>query len=391
MTSLLNNQRPASAIDLICFSHLRWNFVFQRPQHLMTRFADHLRVFYIEEYVIDNGNNPFVEVTKTSGNLWIVTPHLPEGLAGTEADVVKKLVDELIVTYKITRFISWYYTPMALNYSRHLKAEKVVYDCMDELSAFKFSPPELKQREQELLNLCNVVFTGGDSLYQTKRNQHDHVYSFPSSIDYEHFSSARATIDDPADQYDIPFPRMGFFGVIDERFDISLLESLAKGRPDWHFVLLGPVVKIDPASLPQSENIHYLGMKTYQELPAYISNWDVALILFAINESTRFISPTKTPEYLAAGKPVVSTPIADVVKTYGTKNLVHIAANAETFADAIEKALMNRYDPAWKSAVDKMLASNSWDITWHKMVELMDIEIVNADQETHSKIAKSYV
>lgn len=391
MNSLLNNQQTVLQADLLCFSHLRWDFVFQRPQHLMTRFANHTRVFYIEEYIIDKENIPFLQVTKNSDNLWVVTPHLPENTAGEEAGILKALIEDLIATYKISRFISWYYTPMALNYSRQLQPEKIVYDCMDELSAFKFSPPELKQREQELLNMCNVVFTGGDSLYQTKRNQHDHVYSFPSSIDYKHFSSARAVIADPPDQRNIPYPRLGFFGVIDERFDIILLESLAKTRPDWHFVLLGPVVKIDPASLPQADNIHYLGMKTYQQLPEYISNWDVALILFAINESTRFISPTKTPEYLAAGKPVVSTPIADVVKAYGRQNLVHIAANAETFIDAIEKALKNQHDPVWKNAVDNNLALNSWDLTWQRMVQLIDIQLINGDQEYHRKTVKSYV
>lgn len=320
-----------------------------------------------------------------------MVPHLPENLISENAAVVKNLVDQFIKDYKISRFVSWYYTPMALNYSRHLQPEKVIFDCMDELSAFKFSPPELKQREKELLNISNVVFTGGDSLYQSKRNQHDHVYLFPSSIDFKHFSSARAAIADPEDQKHIPFPRMGFFGVIDERFDIALLRSLAEKKPDWHFVLLGPVVKIDPASLPQAENIHYLGMKTYQELPTYISNWDVALILFAINESTRFISPTKTPEYLAAGKPVVATPIADVVKSYGTENLVHIAANTETFTEAIEKALKDRDDPGWLDAVDKNLASNSWDITWQKMAELAEIQLTAGDQDYHSKNVKAYV
>jgi UDP-galactopyranose mutase len=357
----------------------------------MTRFADYIRVFYIEEYVIDTNNTPTLQVNKIEDNLWIITPHLPENLIKEEAGVIKALIDQFMITYKITRFISWYYTPMALAYSRHLKPQKIVFDCMDELSAFKFSPPELKQREQNLINMCDVVFTGGDSLYQTKRNQHDHVYSFPSSIDYQHFSSARADIADPDDQKDIPYPRMGFFGVIDERFDIALLESLAKKRPDWHYVLLGPVVKIDPASLPQAANIHYLGMKTYQQLPAYISNWDVALILFAINESTRFISPTKTPEYLAAGKPVVSTPIADVVKAYGLQNLVHIAANAKTFIDAIEKALANRNDPEWKKAVDNNLASNSWDLTWQKMVALIGVELIKGDQKNHPKTVKAYV
>lgn len=388
MTNLFNS--PVKT-DLICFSHLRWNFVFQRPQHLMTRFAAHMRVFYIEEYVIDTIQIPFLQVNNIAENLWIVTPHISKELVHEENNIIKGLVDQLIETNNITRFFSWYYTPMALNYSRHLQPEKVIFDCMDELSAFKFSPPALKQRERELLSLCDLVFTGGDSLFQTKKNQHDAVYLFPSSIDYSHFSAARSALADPVDQQMIPYPRMGFFGVIDERFDVQLLRDIATKKPDWHFVMLGPVVKIDPASLPAMPNIHYLGMKTYNQLPAYISNWDVALILFALNESTRFISPTKTPEYLAAGKPVVSTPIADVVKAYGVKNLVHIATSAETFVDAIKKAMVNREDHAWKSAVDADLASNSWDRTWQEMALLMGVDVRENDEKMQSKNTKVYV
>lgn len=280
---------------------------------------------------------------------------------------------------------------MALNYSRHLDSEKMIFDCMDELSAFKFSPPDLKQREHELLNVCDLVFTGGDSLFQTKKNQHDKVFLFPNSIDYQHFSTARSRLDDPIDQQDIPFPRMGFFGAIDERLDILLLEAIALKRPDWNFIMVGPVVKIDPGSLPKMNNIHYLGMRTYNQLPAYISNWDVALILFALNESTRFISPTKTPEYLAAGKTVVSTPIADVVKAYGVNNLVQIAASAETFVEAIEKAMANRENPEWKKAVNANLASNSWDLTWHKMATLIGMDVKMNNQKTHAKNTKVYV
>jgi len=388
MNNLPDNQPQ---VDLICFSHLRWNFVFQRPQHLMTRFTKYMRVFFIEEYVIDTIQIPFLQIDMIAENLWVITPHLSENLVKEEKNIIKELIDQLIETNNIRRFISWYYTPMALNYSRHLTPEKIIFDCMDELSAFKFSPPELKQREQELLNICDMVFTGGDSLFQTKKNQHDSVFLFPSSIDYDHFSSARSSLADPQDQQKIPFPRMGFFGVIDERFDISLLEALATKRPDWHFVMLGPIVKIDPASLPKAANIHYLGMKTYQELPSYISNWNVALILFARNESTRFISPTKTPEYLAAGKPVVSTPIADVVKAYGLKNLVQIATSAETFVEAIRKAMANQDDPEWKKAVNENLASNSWDLTWKKMATLIGIDLIKENQKIHSKSTEVYV
>lgn len=273
MANLLNSQEK---IDLICFSHLRWNFIFQRPQHLMTRFAKYMRVYYVEEYVIDTIEIPFLQVNNVAENIWIVTPHLSENLIKDEMVIITGLIDRLIEENSITKFYTWYYTPMSLNYSRHLEPEKMIFDCMDELSAFKFSPPELKQREHELLNVCDLVFTGGDSLFQTKKNQHDKVILFPSSIDYHHFSTARSRLADPIDQQDIPFPRMGFFGTIDERLDILLLEAIALKRPDWNIIMVGPVVKIDPGSLPKMHNIHYLGMRTYNQLPAYISNWDVA-------------------------------------------------------------------------------------------------------------------
>ena len=176
---------------------------------------------------------------------------------------------------------------------------------------------------------------------------------------------------EPADQAGIAHPRVGFFGVVDERLDIELLGQLAEAHPEWQFVIIGPVVKIDPATLPRQANIHYLGGKDYQELPAYLRGWDVATLLFADNESTKFISPTKTPEYLAAGRPVVSTPIRDVVRPYGDLNLVQIAATAAEFGQAIETALNQTQDADWRQRTDDYLATISWDQTWQQMVDLM--------------------
>ena len=150
-----------------------------------------------------------------------------------------------------------------------------------------------------------------------------------------------------------------------------MIAAVADARPDWQLIMVGPVVKIDPADLPQRKNIHYLGGKNYQELPSYISGWQVALMPFAINESTEFISPTKTPEYLAAGKPVVSTPVRDVVKPYGEAKLVHIAQTPAEFTAAIEAALNQADDLNWRSEVEAFLADRSWDNTWRNMVTLM--------------------
>ncbi|MGN6400988.1 MAG: glycosyltransferase family 1 protein [Flavisolibacter sp.] len=355
-------------IDLVCFSHLRWGFVFQRPNHLLTRFSKHQRVFFIEEPIFYDGNDK-LHIENFNENLYVITPYIKHGLKEKEVhNLQRKFLTNLFTNMQVNRYFSWYYTPMALPFTDHLTPELTIYDCMDELSAFKFAPPELTIREKELFKKADIVFTGGHSIYESKKTAHHNIYPFPSSIDKHHFAVARTTKNDPADQAHIPHPRFGFFGVVDERFDIELLDGVAKAKPDWHFIILGPVVKIDPATLPNYANIHYLGGKKYEELPAYIAGWDIATIPFAMNESTRFISPTKTPEYLAAGKPVISTPIKDVVSPYGDHKLVHIVNNAEEFLAAAETELKKKRKTAWLKKVDEFLAFNSWDRTWSQMV-----------------------
>jgi glycosyltransferase involved in cell wall biosynthesis len=277
------------------------------------------------------------------------------------------LLDSYLAEQRIIDFIAWYYTPMALPFSCHLNPEVVVYDCMDELSAFQGAPPELVDQERMLFHRADVVFTGGASLFGSKQNQHSNVHLFPSAIDREHFAVARRPQEDPADQASIPHPRIGFFGVLDERLDGALLREAAGLHPDWHFVLTGPVVKISPEELPHLPNIHYLDQKDYTELPSYLANWDVAMLPFALNRSTRYISPTKTPEYLAAGKPVVSTPIRDVVSPYGDLGLVKIGANAPEFCSAIEGLLAGKARESWLASVDAFLAGISWDSTFEQM------------------------
>nr|MDQ3805554.1 glycosyltransferase family 1 protein [Acidobacteriota bacterium] len=328
---------PQGRVDLVCLSHLRWDFVFQRPQHLLTRCAQGRRVFFIEEPIY--GDELRLDVSACEGGVRVVVPRLPQQARGDSEGLQRTLLDQLFAEHIVRDHVLWYYTPMPLAWTRHLDPLAVVYDCMDELSAFKGAPPELKEREAELFRRADLVFTGGRSLYEAKREQHPEVYAFPSSIDRAHFAQARETAADPPDQADIPHPRLGFFGVVDERLDIELLDAVAAARPHWQFVIIGPVVKIDPETLPRRQNIHYLGAKQYQELPSYIAGWDVATLLFAMNDSTRFISPTKTPEYLAAGKPVVSTPIRDVVRPYGEAGLVRIAATPAEFVAAAEAAL----------------------------------------------------
>ncbi len=364
----------ASRYDVICLSHLRWDFVFQRPQHLLTRCGKGRRVFVVEEPHFD-GSEPRLE-QREDGQVLVVVPHLPRDLGEAETHRLQRgLLDGLIAEHAVRDFVLWYYTPMALPFSDHLKPRAIVFDSMDELSLFKGAPPELVEREAELLRRADVVFTGGQSLFEAKKHRHHNIHALPSSIEVEHFRTALAPQADPDDQAGIAHPRIGFYGVVDERFDIDLLRSAAALRPDWQFVIIGPVVKIDPAHLPTSANIHYLGMKKYADLPRYLAGWDAAMLPFARNESTRFISPTKTPEYLAAGRPVVSTPITDVVDPYGHLGLVTIADDPRSFVAALEYAMEQGKDPVWRGKVDAFLAGNSWDRTWSRMRELIDAAV----------------
>jgi UDP-galactopyranose mutase len=389
---------PAALIDqgsetLICFSHLRWDFVFQRPQHLMTRFAASRRVIYWEEPVpapLDQTASIDIKVCSKSGVV-VATPRLPEAQMGEGRDqALTKLLDEMLEAEKISRPIRWYYTPMMLGFSRHIEAAAVVYDCMDELSNFKFAPPELKALERELLGEADVVFTGGWSLYEAKKDQHANIHPFPSSVDRAHFAEARGRDPalDPEDQAALPHPRLGFYGVVDERMDLALLAYVADARPDWTLCIVGPVVKIDPADLPQRPNIRYLGGKSYADLPAYLAGWDVALMPFAINDHTKFISPTKTPEYLAGGKPVVSTPITDVIRHYGDLEGVMAAASPDEFVRCCEAALKLAENPqgAWLEQVDKALSALSWSHTFARMSALIDQAVYKRQDEQEARV-----
>ena len=371
-TSAPGRERPI----LFCFSHLRWNFVFQRPQHLISRFANDMTVVYWEEPMeVGRRETPYLQVREAEDfpNVRVVVPHLPEGMSEERRDAaLKRLLDAHVACLR-GPLIAWYYTPMMLEFSRHLEADVVVYDCMDELSKFRFAPEKLLDLEQELIDRASLVFTGGSSLYEAKKDRHASVHCFPSSVDLAHFAKARTSRQDPEDQAAIAQPRLGFYGVIDERFDIDLLDAVARARPDWQFIMVGPVVKIADEDLPRRANIHYLGGKTYEQLPAYLSGWDVALMPFAMNDSTQFISPTKTPEYLAGGKPVVSTPGRDVVRHYGDLEGVEIAADADSFVAACERSLERARDGRgeWLAEADLMLSATSWDTTQARMSGLI--------------------
>ena len=367
----VTTERPVGD-GVLCFSHLRWNFVFQRPQHLLTRCASDRRVLYVEEPEFVAGAAPHLKRINQPP-VEIVVPQLPVGLEPRdETALLRILIDDLVQNERLQRPLLWYYTPMALDFTDQLDSAAILYDCMDELSAFQGAPERLRDREARLVARTELMLTGGRSLYEAKRDQYGHhnLHLFPSSVDTAHFGRARRSLPMPSDQANLPRPRLGFFGVIDERLDVVLLDAVAAARPEWQLVMVGPVAKIDAASLPQRPNIHYLGKKGYDELPAYLAGWDVALLPFARNESTRFISPTKTPEYLAAGKPVVSTSIRDVVTPYREEGLVRIADDADAFVQACAAAMAQDHG-RHLAAADAFLRTTSWDTTWKRINELI--------------------
>lgn len=366
-TSLVQSMCPT----LLCLSHLRWGFVYQRPQHVMSRLAKDYDVLFFEEPLLDDIDNPWLEQIQPTEGVTVLVPRLPACLEYTQTIAAQReLLDAYLAMHAPSQLLLWYFTPMSLDFTAHLEGQVTIFDCMDELSAFKGAPKELLEKERQLMLRADVVFTGGFSLWEAKRELHANAHPIPSSVDLNHFGAARQPLPQPHDQADIAHPRLGFFGVIDERFDIALVSELARRRPEWQIVLIGPVVKIDPAVLPRYPNIHYLGSKDYAQLPAYLAGWDVALMPFALNDSTRFISPTKTPEYLAGGCPVVSSPIADVVRVYGDSGAVKIAASVDEFIAAIQGTLDSSHDSAaFTQRVDAVLDGMSWDKTCAVMKE----------------------
>ncbi|KKC24658.1 UDP-galactopyranose mutase [Sphingomonas sp. SRS2] len=345
----------------------------------MSRFARDGHVLFWEEPIFADGGERLETRICPQTGVAIATPILPCGADQSDQNrMLASLLDQAVAGFA-GPVVRWYYTPMMLPFSEHVAAECIVYDCMDELANFKNAPPELIPLESRLLEHADLVFTGGYSLYEAKRDRHAAIHPFPSSVDVAHFGTARMDGGAPSDQAAIPGPRFGFYGVVDERMDLELLAAVADAHSEWSIIIVGPVVKISEADLPRRPNLHYLGPKGYAELPDYLRGWDVALMPFAINEATRFISPTKTPEYLAAGRPVVSTPICDVVRHYGDIAAVAIAERGDGFISACEQALeLSRTGGSWRDEVETVLSTISWERTYRQMADLIDEAVANA-------------
>ena len=372
---------------LLVFSHLRWGFVFQRPQHLLSRLAQHYRVVFIEEPVHEAGPAGLRQ-TSPAPNVTVIQPHTAIPAPGFHDDQIALLQPLLAeILEEGEEPVVWFYTPMALPLLASFTPSAVIYDCMDELSAFHQAPRQLQQRESALLAQADIVFTGGSSLYEAKKHRHGNVHCFPSSVDAAHFEQALDRGNGHPLQEAVASPRLGYYGVIDERMDLALIAALADSHPEWQIVMVGPVVKIDPQHLPRRENIHWFGQQPYEALPHFLAGWDVCLMPFALNASTKFISPTKVLEYMAAQLPVVSTAIADVERHYA--GLVAIAHNDAEFIAACEQALAMTTEKRETLArsMAEVVAATSWDDTARRMHGLIEDACRDTDAAPQTAVA----
>lgn len=373
---------------VLVFSHLRWNFVFQRPQHLLSRLAEHYSIIFVEE-PLHTETRPFLCSDVVAPNVAVVVPHTNEkcwGFNDAQIEVIGPMLVQWLQKRNVHDHGIWFYTPQALPFHAFFKPKLVIFDIMDELSNFFGAPPEIKTRESYLLALADVVIAGGPSLHRAKVKARRDTILLPSAVDAEHFSPERAAKvkaklwkEGKLPQLDIPHPRLGFFGVIDERLNIDLIAAVADADPMWHVIMVGPVVKIDPAILPQRPNIHWLGQQDYEVLPVLVQSWDVCLLPFALNDSTRFISPTKTLEYMAAEKPIVSTSIPDVIELYG--DVVEIADTPISYIAAIQRLLhedkVKRAERIQKSL--KIVNKSSWCKATEVVREAIKAALGNAE------------
>jgi UDP-galactopyranose mutase len=343
--------------------HLRWDGVWQRPQHLLKRLARRVPVVVIEEPFA--GEHDRNEVTH-DGDVTVVRPVRRRGWS-------LPLVDEAAIAAARERVGGaspvgvWLYTPMMLELADAFAAAPLVFDCMDELAAFEGAPAGIAERDRALVERADVVFAGGFSLYERRKSAGEKVHCYPSGVEFERFAADVAPHPLPAG---LRSPVFGYAGVIDERIDMTILSVLSDAFPGGHLVLVGPVVKIDPAILPQRPNIHFTGAQPYASLPSFLSGFDVAIMPFARNRATENISPTKSLEYFAARRPVVSTPIADVVRQYS--GCAFIADGPAAFVAAARAALQP--DPARIARGEAAARAQSWDAIadrmWHDVSAL---------------------
>ena len=368
VTSELSKAHELEAYSIVVHSHLKWDWVWQRPQQFLSRLSDKHRVLFVEAPdVYDGAHVTRVDLREVTDfpNINVLQIKIP---AKRRSDTTwidqerRRVVQSLLsgpLGQSFTSIVQWFYDPMAVTaFAGQLDEQLIVYDCMDELSLFRGAPPELVRRERELLALADVVFAGGPKIWSAKRELNPNCFCYGCGVDAKHFGEAcDPQLRVPHDMADLPRPVFGYIGVVDERIDYELLARLADST-QGSVVMVGPWTKVDPASFPRRDNFHWLGSRDYSELPGYAKGFDVCIMPFAMNEATRFINPTKALEYMATGRPIVSTPVEDVVAQFS--DVITIANDATTFANACERAAVQPDSRQIESGL-ALAQQNSWE------------------------------
>ncbi|HSU55816.1 MAG TPA: glycosyltransferase [Candidatus Dormibacteraeota bacterium] len=342
-----NRQNGASHdYPIIVHSHLCWDWVWQRPQQFVSRLSKRHKILFVETVAPDPAlvvpAARFRQVEKYP-NTTILTVQFPAWRWGDGAyvDSERRRIVQQFVAGPGSEFenpVQWFYDPMAVPaFAGQMGERLTVYDCMDELSRFRCAPPEMSVREAKLLALADVVFTGGRKLWESKRRHHENCHFYGCGVDVAHFGKALKPETPIATQLEsLSKPVLGYFGVVDERLDYDLIARLADANPEWSVAIVGPVLKVEEASLPRRANLHWLGGQPYADLPSFCKGFNICLMPFALNEATEFINPTKALEYMATGRPIISSAVPDVVANFG--EVVHVADDVEEFISLCRKA-----------------------------------------------------
>ena len=360
---------------IVVFSHLRWGFVWQRPQQFLSRFARKHPILFVEEPMFDaaEGMEPRVQMHAVMPNVTVACVHVPQSMSRSRQmpSLLRRLTQEAIgrINENSGAFdqpLLWYYSPMDSAWSLgYIENRGVVYDCMDELSQFTGAPKRLTAHETRLMEHADIVFTGGYKLGDKKRKQHSNVHVFGCGVEFDHFNKAQdPTTVIPPEIASMSRPILGWIGVVDERVDYDLLGKMARLRPDWSFVMVGPVVKVDQNLLPRAPNLFWMGGRDHKQAPNYCAAFDICMMCFALNPSTEFINPTKALEYMATGRPIISTRVRDVVQQWS--DVVYLANDAEEFVSQAEKALGDARGQRVQRGLE-LAQQNSWDARVNKM------------------------
>lgn len=364
-----SENEDATPYPILVHSHLRWDWVWQRPQQFLSRFAKSHPILFVEEPMpVEGLRKPRAVLREESSvpNLTVLRTEFPPAMLANRETLDAEQKRLVLATLAgplgaiFERPVQWFYDPMAtISFAGQMNERAIVYDCMDQLSQFRGAPPELIRRERELLSVADVVFAGGPKIWKAKRESNSNCHSYGCGVDVHHFGKAREqNTEIPADLACMPGVRLGFFGVVDERMDYELLSALASAHPEWSLAIIGPACKVDPAGFPKHPNLHFLGGRDYEQLPAYVKGLDVCLMPFAMNEATEFINPTKALEYMATARPIVSSAVEDVVLQFS--DVVSIARSHTEFIAMCERAV-HEPDPGQIARGVNLAKRNSWE------------------------------